>query len=110
MHTPADHQPGTEPGPEVQIREGPTLPGHGQPQRGGVRVLVHDHRNPEPPSERIPQGKPVPLGKPGDAVQDAVGVIQGSGEGDAYAEQIPGRSGGRRRGALGYWVRDGVLG
>lgn len=90
VHTPADHQPGTEPGPEMQIGKGPALPADGQPERGGVRVLVHHHRHPEPPSQRIPQRKPVPLGKPGDPVQDAVRVIEGTGECHADAEEMSG--------------------
>jgi hypothetical protein len=87
VHGPTDHEPGTEPRTEVQVGEGPARPTDGQPERRRVGVLVHDDRHRQPPCQRVAQGEPVPLGKPGDPVQDAPGVVEGAGEGDADAEK-----------------------
>ena len=90
VHAAADHQPGAESRPEVQVREGPALTalsGHRQSEGRRVGVLVDDDRHAEPPHQRVPQREPVPLGEPGDPVQDAPGVVERPGQGGADAEE-----------------------
>ncbi len=70
----------------MQIRERLRAPGQGDPQRGGVRVLVHHHREAEPLREHLPQGIAVPPGEPGDPVQHAADMVEGAGQRHPHTE------------------------
>lgn len=90
MHRPAEHQPGAEPGPEVQIREvAAARRPQGEPEGGGVGVLVDDDGQPGPYRERVPQRIAVPLRKPGDAVQYPTPVVERARHRDAGPEHLP---------------------
>lgn len=90
MQRPAEDQPGAEPGPQVQIREvtAARRP-QGEPEGGGVGVLVDDDGQPGPYRERVPQRIAVPLRKPGDAVQHPAPVVERTGDRDAHPEHRP---------------------
>ena len=62
VQRPAEKEPGAEPRPEMQIREvARTVGPQGEPEGGGVGVLVDDDGQPEPRGEGVPQRKAVPL-------------------------------------------------
>lgn len=96
VHGPADHEPGAQTRTEMEIREGPAAPDagagpgagpHRDPERRRVGVLVHDHRQPEPPGQRGPQGEPVPLGETRHPVQHPQAVVERPRERDPHTQR-----------------------
>ncbi|CAL2058846.1 protein of unknown function [Streptomyces murinus] len=90
VHPPADHEPGPEPRTEVQIREGSARAPDREPHRRSVRVLVHDHRHPQPIAQRVPQREAVPPREPGHPVQHPPHMVERPGQGHPHPQQRPG--------------------
>lgn len=104
-HPTVEHEPGTETAPEMDVGErvGGGRP-QGEPESGGVGVLVEDDGPPERPGEDVPYREPVPLRISGDPARRPGRMVQRPGHRDPDAEH-DGRAFGTGRTAIGTgWV------